>query len=400
MFGQLYHFVEKTFFYTLTRKIIGNVSFLYLFQVVALWLAWPEQGDRSGLLTSIAVLSVLAFLFTLFYLTFLIVRPVQAMVKNLDSINHHQGDLTGRLPAFTYDEFRQLSEGYNNFVAGLAKLLHDISGQAALASDKNQAVLAKVANSTQNAKNQDKITDEISASSQGVFDAIGNIVEQTDAVAEATLTNLDAADDSRQRLIALADDVGDIDKLLQEFDSTVGGLKENAVSIRQILKMVQEFSDQTNLLALNAAIEAARAGEAGRGFAVVADEVRTLSVKVNEATGQINNFINQMEGLVKDTQQETQKLTQVAGKAQSDIHSTSEQFQAMVQELASNSDRLRLIGRAVHDLSNTYKSTHASVQHISKLGAAIRTDMQDVEQDIRDLKQETDSTHAQLQRFI
>ncbi|ALS99298.1 methyl-accepting chemotaxis protein [Lacimicrobium alkaliphilum] len=402
MFRDLYLFVEKTFFATLTRKIVGNVTFLFLFQVLTLWLAFSDASwtESPTLLFSLAIVSVMAFLFTLFYLTYLIVRPVRAMVRNLDEINHKQGDLKGRLPAFTYDEFRQLSGGYNTFVSNLSVLLKDISEHARLASEKNQAVLGKINNTSANAADQDSISDEIFASSQQVNDEIQAIVSKTDEVAQSTDENLSAATASTRQLSSLSRDIGDIDELLRAFDQTVGGLKDNASSIRDILKMVQDFSDQTNLLALNAAIEAARAGEAGRGFAVVADEVRTLSVKVNQATGQISNFINQMETLVQDTQQESVKLTEMAGKAQQDIASTSARFEDMVQQLQADNQRLVAIGESVHALKHTYDQAHASVARISDLGAEIRTDMQQVEADIRELTVETQTTQKQLQRFL
>ncbi|MBT1062734.1 methyl-accepting chemotaxis protein [Bowmanella sp. Y26] len=402
MFQELYHFIEKTFFFTLSRKIIGNLTFLYLFQVLALWLAFSDASwaQSSVLHIALGVMSVLVFLFTLFYMNYLIVRPVRAMVKNLDEINHRQGDLSGHLPAFTHDEFRQLSDGYNAFVDNLSQLLKGIGSQAASASSKNQQVLLKVNNASANARRQDKISDEIFASSKQVNDEIQAIVTRTDEVADATKDNLGAAQSSMTRLVQLSEDVGDIDSLLKEFDNTVGGMKENADNIRNILKMVQEFSDQTNLLALNAAIEAARAGEAGRGFAVVADEVRTLSVKVNEATGQINTFINQMEGLVKNTQQESSKLTEVANKAQSDISHTNDQFGQMVEQLELNTERLAAIGESVHALRRTYDAAHESVANISTLGAEIRYDMQQVEQEIQELKVETETTQKQLQRFV
>ncbi|GAB3029452.1 methyl-accepting chemotaxis protein [Bowmanella dokdonensis] len=402
MFQELYNFVEKTFFHTLSRKIIGNLTFLYLFQVLALWLAFSEASwaKSTALHLVLGILSVLVFLFTIFYMHHLIVRPVKAMVATLDEINNKQGDLSGRLPAFTFDEFRQVSEGYNTFVANLSSLLRDISAHALEASNKNQTVLGKINNSASNARRQDKISDEIFSSSQQVNDEIQAIVSKTDEVAEATTENLSAARSSRERLVHLASDIGDIDSLLKEFDATVGGMKDNADNIRNILKMVQEFSDQTNLLALNAAIEAARAGEAGRGFAVVADEVRTLSVKVNDATGQINAFINQMEGLVKNTQSESAQLIKVADRAQTDIGTTSDQFQQMVAQLEQNNHLLADIGDSVHALKRTYDEAHASVASISDLGAQIRVDMQQVEKDIQELKVETETTQKQLQRFL
>ena len=402
MFRELYLFIEKTFFFTLTRKIIGNLTFLYLFQVVALWLAFSESSwaKSSVLHIVLGVMSVLVFLFTLFYMHYLIVRPVRAMVKNLDEINHKQGDLSGHLPAFTHDEFRQLSDGYNTFVDNLSTLLKDISNHALGASTKNQEVLLKVNNASANARRQDKISDDIFASSKQVNEEIQAIVSRTDEVADATKDNLGAAQSSMTRLVQLSSDISDIDGLLKEFDTTVGGMKDNADNIRNILKMVQEFSDQTNLLALNAAIEAARAGEAGRGFAVVADEVRTLSVKVNEATGQINTFINQMEGLVKNTQQESVKLTEVAGKAQADISHTNDQFGQMVEQLEQNTERLAAIGESVHALRRTYDAAHESVANISTLGAEIRYDMQQVENEIQELKVETETTQKKLHRFL
>ncbi|AWL12750.1 Methyl-accepting chemotaxis protein PctB [Saliniradius amylolyticus] len=398
----LYYQIEKTFFYTLTRKIVGNVTFLFLFQVLTLWLLisdapWTQSGWLVGLL---AVISVLAFVFTIFYLTYLIVRPVRTILKNFEDINQQQGDLNVRLPKFTYDEFRQLSDSYNLFADNLSQILGDIGRHALNAKNQNQAVVSKVNDTTDSVQQQDGLSQEVMASSQQVNDEIQAIVERTDAVAQATRSNQQTADEATRKLVSLADDIGNIDQLLRQFAATVDGLKDNADNIRNILKMVEEFSDQTNLLALNAAIEAARAGEAGRGFAVVADEVRSLSVKVNEATGKINSFINEMESLVKETQSESENLISVSDKAQSEITDTSEQFQGMLQELIANSERLEHVGESVHTLNHTYNAAHEAVGNISRLGGDIRDNMQQIEQQMRELTVETETTETQLQRFL
>jgi len=110
---RIYNFIEQTFFYTLTRKIVGNLGFVFAFQAITLiWLysSLSEQQAGMGLFWLMTFVIVASFIFTVFYMRFLIVRPVQAMRDTLEQINRHDADLSAKLPHFTYDEFRDLSE--------------------------------------------------------------------------------------------------------------------------------------------------------------------------------------------------------------------------------------------------------------------------------------------------
>lgn len=402
-----YTAIEQIFFFTLARKITGNISFLFLFQLLLMGLLFAMLDDGGVALDhyrpwlyGLCALSMASFLFTLFYLHFLIVRPVRAILDNFDAINNHQGDLSIRLPAFTYDEFRQLSLAYNTFADELAKMMGDIYSSADQATQTNYAVVDAMHSTVKSTCEQGQLSSEVLAQSMQVNDALADVETNTQQVAEVNEDNMAAATRSSSQLVALVDQIQGIGSLLSHFDSTVGNLRVNADNIRNILKMVEEFSNQTNLLALNAAIEAARAGEAGRGFAVVADEVRTLSQKVNGATQQISVFINDMDALVSNTQGESQQLLELTNTASGDINQTVAIFDEMLQSFSNNTEQLNGISKAIHQLAESYSSSHAAVTAISDLGGTIQRDMAAVEKQTEVLIRETESTQQQLQRFV
>ncbi|ADT67479.1 MULTISPECIES: methyl-accepting chemotaxis protein [Pseudoalteromonas] len=400
---RIYNFLEQTLFYTLTRKIVGNLSFVFLFQAITLfWLhsSLTENQQSTGLFWALALLIIAGFIFTIFYMRFLIVRPVKAMRDTLININQQDANLAAKLPHFTFDEFRDLSEQYNQFTTHLNSLLSTTYSSAQESVQSNSQVTQSMQHTEQLSEQQINLSHTIINASNQITQSLQAIVSNTDSVHQVNNEHLNFVKLSAGELSKLVEQVRLINEMLGSFSKTIAGLKENSENIRSILKMVEEFSDQTNLLALNAAIEAARAGEAGRGFAVVADEVRTLSVKVSDATRQISDFITQMNELVNETNKESEQLINHSNNAQTSINTTSDGFGKMLNEFELNQQQLQQIANAVHLLEDTQNQTHESVEQIVALGEQAKQQIDTALHDSEQSQKLSQQTQQQLKRFV
>lgn len=263
-----------------------------------------EIDERvSTIVTSVAVIA--AVLLVIVGLVGLglanaLVRPLQRIKANLDDIAAGEGDLTRRLAVDSQDELGELAGSFNRFVEkihGLVRQIVDMTGQltslvgevAAQAQRSEQAMERQRQETDQVATAINEMSaaaHEVARSAQGAAEA----AQQTDQEGQAAKQVVDG---SITRIHAL---VGDIRSSGVSLDS----LQQDVQSIVSVLGVIRSIAEQTNLLALNAAIEAARAGEAGRGFAVVADEVRALASRTQQSTQEIQGMIDRLQQGTQD----------------------------------------------------------------------------------------------------
>ena len=292
-------------------------------------------------------------------------RPLQQIKANLDDIAAGEGDLTRRLPVTSTDELGQLAGSFNRFVEkvhGLVRQIVEMTGQLTelVGQVSEQAQRSEQAMGQQRHETDQVATaiNEMSAAAHEVAKSAQNAAEaaqQTDREGQAAKSVVDG---SIQRIHSLVDDI-------RSSGVSLDNLQQDVQSIVSVLDVIRSIAEQTNLLALNAAIEAARAGEAGRGFAVVADEVRALASRTQQSTQEIQGMIDRLQ---QGTQQSVTSMRRSsdAGELTSEqANKAGESLDAIAQLIATINAMNAQIASAAEEQTAVAEEINRSVHQIA-----------------------------------
>ncbi|MBD3619691.1 MAG: methyl-accepting chemotaxis protein [Chromatiales bacterium] len=347
-----------------------------------------QQLVVTLLVAGIAIILLIAIVMPL-----LIVRPMRALIGHLENVAQGEGDLTVRLDASTRDEMGRLARAFNQFVAKLQELVArsvDSTAQLSAASEE----LSMVATDSRQAVSQQLSEIDQVATAMNEMTATVQEVARNAQEAEMAARAADEQASGGQRVVH--DTVAAINALaarVEGLSQTMTSLESASVDIGTVLEVIKGIAEQTNLLALNAAIEAARAGEQGRGFAVVADEVRQLASRTQQSTREIQGMIEslqatasqaagEMEAGRKDAETSVEKAAQ-AGKALDDIAravktitdmnvqiaSAAEEQAAVTEELNRNTSNIQALANQSADGS---RQTDEASQELARLAADLQ----------------------------
>jgi len=224
-----------------------------------------------------------------------ILIPVEATNRILKDIAEGHGDLTIRVPINTKDEIGDLGHNFNQFVEKLQHIIGDVTdatSQLAASSEEMATVMVQTNTGVDSQKKETYLV------ATAISQMTSTVHEVSSSAAGASEAASGADTEAKEGSQVVKNTVKSINKLAQEIESSstvVEKLRGNSENIGTVLDVIKSIAEQTNLLALNAAIEAARAGEQGRGFAVVADEVRTLAQRTQQSTAEIEALIDELQ---------------------------------------------------------------------------------------------------------
>ncbi|MCQ4260705.1 methyl-accepting chemotaxis protein [Stutzerimonas stutzeri] len=268
---------------TLGWKFIG---FMQVDEILA-------GANRLAWLTLVAC-AVLVALFGVAGVIFAnrIVTPINLVKEGLRTIAQGEGDLTHRLPVLARDETGELAKWFNQFIESTQSMITVIKENAVSMHGVSSQTNERTTAMSESLHRQSSAVEQIVTAVTEMASAANEVAHTCVRTAEISEQGLSATHNGKQVIARSTAGVNELGATLQASSKVIRELERETVSINNILSTIQQIAEQTNLLALNAAIEAARAGEQGRGFAVVADEVRNLAKRTQDSTGEINTIIN------------------------------------------------------------------------------------------------------------
>ncbi len=314
-----------------------------------------------------------------------IARPVQLIKANLDDMAAGDGNLTHRLPVASRDELGELSASFNRFVEKIHLLVQQVAGTTGSLSGLVGAVASQAQRSEQAMERQRHETDQVATAINEMSAAAHEVAQSAQRAAEAA-RDTDAEGQSAKRVVDQS--VQSIHHLVSEVrasSESLETLRQDVQGIVSVLEVIRAIADQTNLLALNAAIEAARAGEAGRGFAVVADEVRALASRTQQSTGEIQGMIDRLQNTTDEAVTTMQRATQMGDSTREQATRAGTSLDAIAQLIGTINSMNAQIASAAEEQTAVVEEINRSVHQIAVAVDGVANDAVEGAQTSRDL---------------
>ena len=384
-----------------TWSLIIEVAQLDAFSsAIALKKTMSDDVAAIAQLQSVLGIAITVFaVFCIWLLTKSIVAPINMLKSRMETLASEDGDLTQQITVQSHAELIALGGGFNLFLSKLKTLISELKILTSKSQQESEATA--------------KISQSIRDSVSGQYSEIENVVTAINEMSATSLEVARASEQTAQEADAMSNNVKNSQKFLltaMDYVSTMSSesektkdavtkVSQSSANISSIVDVIRSIADQTNLLALNAAIEAARAGEQGRGFAVVADEVRSLASKTQDSTNTITELINALHSEVSNAASIIENSTEQATLAVEKTNQALDSITEMVTQIDEVSAQVSHIATAAEQQSAVTEEVNRNITIISSSAAELSSFADDAYASSSNLAQLVKEQEQQLNKL-
>ncbi len=328
-----------------------------------------------------------------------VAKPIHDVMERVKDIAEGDGDLTAKLDESSNDELGELAYWFNTFVGKLRTMITDINGYASELTTNAEHMSSVTHRTSNGVKQQQSETDQVATAMNQMSATVQEVARNASSAAAAAN---EADSEASQGKVVVKETIDAIDTLAAEVEKAgqvIQKLEEDSNGIGVVLDVIKGIAEQTNLLALNAAIEAARAGEQGRGFAVVADEVRTLAQRTQQSTQEIRSIIERLQSGAKDAVE-----VMVEGKSQASLSveqaaKAGTSLDTITEVVTTITDMNTQIASAAEEHSSVAEEINRNVVNISEVANHTADDAAEVANSSKQLTKLADDLQSLLSHF-
>lgn len=324
-------------------------------------------SDARNITITLGIIALIAGLFVAFLIGRSIANPIKSAVDAMNEIAEGDGDLTKRLDEEGKDEVAQLGMAFNHFAEKVREMVCQVSGSTSQLATAAEEMSMITSSTNEGVQKQQAETEMVATAMNEMTATVQEVARHATEASDAAQSADNETQGGKAVVQQTVSTINNLANEIEEATSVILKLESDSDNIGTVLDVIRGIAEQTNLLALNAAIEAARAGEQGRGFAVVADEVRTLASRTQESTQEIQSMIESLQQgsrnavkAMESSQKQSQQSVEQALKAQDSLD-------AITESVTTISTMNIQIASAAKEQSNVSEEINQNIINISQV---------------------------------